>query len=234
MIKLLICDLDGTLAEPGKPILPSTLNYLKLIENCDVGIVLCSGKPVYYLCGLTRQLGLKNPILIGENGLDFQIGIDLPPKVFFSQKCAKDVEKNLVWLQKNIAKLFDENIWFQPNKKAVTVFPREAKEFDIIRDFLNKNKNHLDGLTVYEHNDSFDILPSNINKKTTIEKACKLLNVQKEEIIAVGDGVNDYPMFECSALPIGVHVKDLSKVKFNFDDVDTALEYIKKVISTKN
>lgn len=229
MIKLLICDLDGTLAEPGKQILPSTLNCLKAIENCGVGIALCSGKPVYYLCGLARQLGLKNPILIGENGLDFQVGIDLPPKLFFCQKCTKDVEKNLIWLQNQIAKLFDENIWFQPNKKAVTVFPRKEDDFAVIRDFLDKNKNRLEGLTVYEHNDCFDILPSKINKKMAIEKACKLLNVKKEEIITIGDGINDYPMFECSDLPIGIHVKDASKVKLNFDDIDSALEYIKKM-----
>ena len=78
MIRLAVFDLDGTLAPLGKPVAPETVALLHQLENTGVRIALCSGKPTYYLCGFARQLGLADPILVGENGAVIQLGVDLP------------------------------------------------------------------------------------------------------------------------------------------------------------
>ena len=82
MHKLLVFDLDGTLAPVGKGALPETIEKLKALENAGHRIALCSGKPTYYLCGILRQWELRKPIMIGENGAVFQLGVDLPPAEF--------------------------------------------------------------------------------------------------------------------------------------------------------
>ena len=68
MHKLLVFDLDGTLAPVGKPMADDTLGLLRSLEKAGYRIAVCSGKPTYYLCGLLRQAGLDAPVLIGENG----------------------------------------------------------------------------------------------------------------------------------------------------------------------
>ena len=83
MIKLVVFDLDKTLAELGKGVTPENIKQLKQLEEKGVRIAICSGKTVYYLCGFMRQLELEHPILIGENGAVIQFGVDLPPKNYY-------------------------------------------------------------------------------------------------------------------------------------------------------
>ena len=82
-IKLLVFDLDDTIAETGKEVLPEYVEIMKKIENAGICIAICSGKPTYYLCGFMRQIGLREPILIGENGGVVQFGVDLPPEKYY-------------------------------------------------------------------------------------------------------------------------------------------------------
>ena len=66
--KLIVFDLDRTLADIGAGILPADIEALKALERKGARIAICSGKPTYYLCGFMRQVGLEQPILVGENG----------------------------------------------------------------------------------------------------------------------------------------------------------------------
>ena len=67
MLKAAVFDLDGTLCAVGKAILPETLALLEQLQRRGVQLALSSGKPIYYLCGLLRQTGLRDVILMGEN-----------------------------------------------------------------------------------------------------------------------------------------------------------------------
>ena len=78
--KLVVFDLDDTLAVTGQAVLPEDVKLLKEIEKTGIKIAVCSGKPVYYLCGFMRQLGINDAIMVGENGAVIQFGISLPPR----------------------------------------------------------------------------------------------------------------------------------------------------------
>ncbi len=45
-------------------------------------------------------------------------------------------------------------------------------------------------------------------------------------MIAVGDGINDYPMFELAKLAVGVNVMNDNVVDINFKTIDDAMDYI--------
>ena len=81
MIKLVFFDLDGTLAPVGLPCPRRCAEMLKRIRASGVRLAVCSGKPVAYLNGFARQIGITDLIMCGENGLTFQFGVDLPPAV---------------------------------------------------------------------------------------------------------------------------------------------------------
>ena len=84
----------------------------------------------------------------------------------------------------------------------------------------------LEDVIVYRHCDSFDITPDGITKKNGLGHLGVLLGIRKEETIAVGDGVNDYPMFEYAGLAIGVNVKDAQRVDQNFPNAHEALTFL--------
>ena len=74
MKRVIVFDVDNTLAAVGKGMLDEDILLLKELEDQGNTIAVCSGKPSYYLCGFMRQIGLKHPVLIGENGSTIQFG----------------------------------------------------------------------------------------------------------------------------------------------------------------
>ena len=69
MHSVLVLDLDGTTAPIGRPASARTVKLLKKLERKGYRIVFSSGKPAFYLCGFVRQLGLQEPVLIGETAV---------------------------------------------------------------------------------------------------------------------------------------------------------------------
>lgn len=225
-MKYIVFDLDGTLCEIGKEILPSTVSMLKALEDRGNRICISSGKPTYYLVGMFRQVGLKAPIFIGENGGVIQFGVDLPPTEYYVTTRQKDVLRNLKDLRQDLENRFGDKIWFQPNEVALTPFPKCQHLFDEVEQYISSKG--IEDVIVYRQVDCFDIIPKDISKRGGLEYLANLLNLTKDDFVAVGDGINDYPMFDYAGLSLGVNVKDESKVDLNFDKVDCAIEYLLK------
>lgn len=232
MHKLLIFDLDGTLAAIGKGIPPEALTLLKELEKDGHRIAICSGKPTYYLCGFCRQAGLENPILIGENGANIQFGIELPPKEFYIYPYSMKTKSQLQELKRKFEQYFVDKIWFQPNLVDVTVFPKTEKESTEIEEFLKGQSADLRDVNIYRHADSFDITPKEINKYNGLKYLSELTDISSKEMIAIGDGVNDIPMFEYAGYSIGIgnQLKSCKNVDICFENILEALIFLKKYV----
>ena len=233
MIKLIVFDLDNTLAPVGKGILPETVEGLKEIEKTGVRIAICSGKPTFYTCGLMRQVELTDPVFVGENGAVIQFGVDLPPKRFEVQSYSREAKETLRFLRGKIEELLP-HVWFQPNEVGLTPFLTTREEFNVINRCLEEYKEYVNDVIVYEQPDCFDITPNGITKKSGIAKLADMLDVKPEEMIAVGDGINDYPMFEFAGISLGIGVKEEDKVDKNFVSITEALEYIQELLVQEN
>lgn len=204
MHKLLVFDLDGTLANVGKSMENMDVEKLIALEKVGYTIAICSGKPSYYLCGFARQLGLQEPILIGENGATFQFGIDLPPKRYEVYPHSESARTQLDMMRALIDRECGDKVWYQPNEVGLTPFPKDAETFEVIQKLIDDRAALLDELLVYRHIDSFDLTPKNINKFNGLDYLTKLLDLEAKDVIAVGDGVNDIPMFEFADLSLGI------------------------------
>ena len=198
----------------GKGILEKDIEILKKIEENGIKIAICSGKPTYYLCGFMRQVGLKCPILIGENGAVVQFGVDLPPKQFYILPYSEEAKQTICFLKEKIDERLPD-MWYQPNLVGLTPFPKTEAEFEIISELIAENQDLVRDVVIYRHGDSFDILPKGIDKKAGLQYLGELLTIAPHEVAAIGDGINDYPMFEYAGLAIGINVKDSEKVDKN-------------------
>lgn len=225
--KLIVFDLDGTLAALGKGILPEDLALLRRLEETGARIAICSGKPTYYLCGMMRQVGLRAPVLVGENGAVIQMGVDLPPKDYFVAPCSDAAKRSIRRLRETLEQDVP-GMWYQPNEVGLTPFPRDESGFDVIQSCLDTLAPQLEDLIIYRHCDCFDIMPDGITKKSGLERLGRLLGIPPEETAACGDGVNDYPMFEYAGLSVGVNVHDESKVNVNVASAGEALSFLLK------
>lgn len=225
MIRLIAFDLDDTLADVGKQADQGVIEKLQKLDELGFVLAICSGKPVYYLCGFARQAGLYNAILVGENGGTIQFGIDLPPKFSFAQKLSSKAKNSIALLREEIKNAIP-SIWFQPNEIALTPFPKNEEEHHIIEEIIQKHKDELEDIEIIHHVDSFDIQPANFDKRKSLKILGQLLHISSDDMVAVGNGKNDYPMFEYAGLSLGVNVPDQEKVYKNFESVSDALDYL--------
>ncbi len=229
MIKLVIFDLDSTLAEVGKGILPETIQRLRKMEKRGIRIAVCSGKAAYYLCGIMRQAELEDPIIVGESGAVIQFGVELPPRRYEVQEYSEEAKETIRFLKEKIKEKLPY-VWFQPNEVALTPFLNKQEEFDAVNWCLREYKDKVKDVLVLEQVDCFDILPNGITKKRGIARLAEMLDVLPEEMIAVGDGINDYPMFEYAGTALGINVADEDKVDKNFKTIKGALDYIEELL----
>ena len=225
MLKLAVFDLDCTLAQHGKGILQEDIVLLRRLEQKGVRIAIASGKPVYYLCGMLRQVGLKAPILIGEVGASIQYGVDLPPQVHFLLGESQAVTPLLMKIKKSIQSAIPD-MWFQPNEVNLSVFPKNEKEFAIIKDIIQAQQEALEAVNIYYYSDAIDFVPKGIDKGAALRFLAKKLQIESAEIAAVGDSSNDYPMFEVAGLSIGIRLEDESKADNCVADCHAAIELL--------
>lgn len=229
MIKLAVFDLDNTLAKLGEGILPEDVALLCRLEARGVRIAICSGKPTYYLCGFMRQVGLKEPILIGENGAVIQFGVDLPPRTYEILPHSDAARETIRFLREKFDALLP-GLWYQPNQVGLTPFPASEEEFDILARCLAENRDMVRDVTVYRHVDTYDITPNGITKFDGLKRLGELLHIPPEQTAAVGDGVNDYPMFDYAGCRVGVNVAEEGRVDHNFTSASRALNHLLKLV----
>lgn len=223
--KIIIFDLDGTLCELRGGIQPEDKELLWKLHEKGYKLAICSGKPAAYLSGLTRQLEINDMVLIGENGSVLQFGGIYPPSEAYTLPYSKTVKKALRQVQEDIEELIP-GIWFQPNNVVVTPFPKKAEEFDIIQNYLDTHKENLEGVEIFRHVDCFDLVPTGMTKFDGLKKLTEITGIQPEEMIAVGNGVNDIPMFQYAGLALGILLPDEPEVDKSFSNITEVLTFI--------
>lgn len=225
MIKLIAFDLDGTLAPIGEPIGSDTVKLLHKLADTGVHIAVASGKPTYYLCGLLRQAGLPDAILVGENGAVIEFGVGLPPSRSVTLPYSDAARESLRFIRDGLDALLP-HLWYQPNSVALTPFFSRDTDADAIARFLDENSSRISDVTVYRQCDCYDIVPVGIDKGAGLSYLCGMLGITSADVIAVGDGTNDYPMFDFADISIGINVADKSRVRYNFESINSALSFI--------
>lgn len=226
MHKVLVFDLDGTLAPIGKGMANDEIALLRRLEQQGYQIAICSGKPTYYLCGFMRQIGISRPILIGENGGTIQFGVDLPPKKYDTYPYDDICKKQIRHIKAILDETCKNSIWYQPNEVGLTPFPQDEKTFQKIQRLLDAERPSLDSLIIYRHVDCFDITPKDVNKYNGLAFLASLLQMDRRDFIAVGDGVNDVPMFEFADRSIRIGQKLDYKTDYAFGTIAEALQYL--------
>ncbi|MEH7333561.1 HAD family hydrolase [Neobacillus drentensis] len=229
MIKLLAFDIDNTLALINEPILFETVSRLKQFENSGLKIAFVSGKPAIYLSGLARQAGLKAPIIIGENGLNIYYGCSVPPLKVIDTDVDLETHEILHSIKNEIITSLGDKIWFQPNAVSVTAFPKDYEDMPALKKMVAKlfqNDEVTSKLVSYTHLDSIDIAPKLVNKGNALSHLLKLEGWQKEDVIAIGDGENDIPMFEQAGFSIGINFMGQYTVNVNVNSIHEALDLL--------
>jgi len=212
--KLLLLDIDGTLTESNQHALPSAIvcDAVKRAQE-KLQVAVATGRAIYFAEPVTSKLGLKGPSIFngGAEIIDITSG-----KVLQKRYLEVGVLRELFVL----AAPFGYDIYTGGDKyenalkhssditePSAMLFMDGVKNDDALH--VLAQLNGVPGVEAHptsswQSGDVVDIHATHelATKRHGAEELFNMLGVNKEEVIAVGDGYNDVPMLEAAGLKV--------------------------------
>ncbi|MHB8841222.1 MAG: HAD family hydrolase [Candidatus Aquicultor sp.] len=235
MIKVIIFDVDGTLRAPEQPVELGVVSRMHGLVEYDLQVSLVSGKGAVYLFGLAEGLGIPNPLVGGENGA---VIFRPQEKVEIVYPVSEEARKSLDYVKSGLWHLFRDDIWFPTNQTGVTAFVKPGLSVeDVYQQAVQFVKDHrLFDLYVLPHWDAVDVMPRGLDKAVFV-RYLNSIGYKSDEIVAVGDALNDIPMLQIAGYSITFE-SSLQQVKDSADiavaDIYDAFDLIEGLIGTKH
>ncbi len=218
--KLVVCDMDGTLLSSNHTVSDYTKEIIKKVKEKNIKIIIATGRPYTDAKFFKNQLELDS-YLVTSNGAnahdenDKQIIDEYISKNTVNKVLSMNIDK-----EKYHRNIYLKENWFVEREiEGLVEFHKESGYRFQIYDFeklKNKEVNKIFFLAEKEHisflenklkkdledeasvtiSSEFclEIMKQNISKKSALDKILKDLKIDWSEVIAFGDGMNDFEM----------------------------------------
>lgn len=222
--KAIICDLDGTLLNENHKLSTKTKEIIAKVKDTGKKIFIATGRHHLDAMELKKQLGLDS-YLISSNGARihdehnqtvYEVDMDKKlVKFILNVKCHSDISRHA----------YTENNWYiEEEKKEFIEFHQESGFSYTLTDlskiniesekfiklfFISKNTDELIKLEKYFENtignrasitlsgpECLEIMAKGVSKGEAIKNIMGTLKIDLEEVMAFGDGLNDYEMLK--------------------------------------
>lgn len=242
MIKLIACDVDGTLLDSKSRLNTKTKEAILNAQEKDVKFLICSGRSNSEVKLLKKQFGLdveaiclNGADLRNENGKEIVAHIIEDKYIDYLEKyakansyiieyhccektymtCSRDelyvaffeyesMQKN--WNEKNARDLFNE-IWRYDDETFNASIENIKNEKVLKIEFLYLPENNyqdiynklskLDLNIAYSSNfNNIELNDTKASKGNTLLDYCKINHFVNDEVVVIGDSLNDMSMFE--------------------------------------
>ena len=265
-IKAILCDFDGTLVDGSYKYSLTTKNLINKIVKKGVRFSLATGRAYYgTIENIVNTLDIKGIHILHGGGLIYDsenkkiiweqeiskastaIILDyfLQKRFFFVVETKNYLflpsTKNIpdflqVCPQKSIKQYSEkERILKMTLTSDINKF--SEKEIDSYKKYI---ESFLSDVSVikFKFGDSYglDITSEKSTKHTAVLEYIKFLELSKERVVGIGDGLNDYPLFTASGFKIAMgnahkelkEIADLVVSPLDEGGIEEALEYILK------
>lgn len=249
-VKAIILDLDGTLLDDNKKIGEKTIDFLRQIKD-DIKIIPASARQFCTIKPYLEKLALldKKNYTICFNG---SLIVDNQEKEIFSSYINQDIvididefilNNNIEWTYY----LYDSRL-LRNEITNIREFTNENKIYKIVGvanpNIIKQIKNNLPKVVL----DNLEITSSEltriefVNKGMTKVKAIELLlnklDIDKENIVAIGDGDNDIDMIRYAGCGIAMlnspkEVKDNADIVTKYTNNEDGVYYVLNELISK-
>ncbi|MBQ2818737.1 MAG: HAD family phosphatase [Clostridia bacterium] len=216
-IKLLSLDLDGTLLTDDKRITAPVKEALKKAEEKGVHVVLCTGRMLPSVTPLYEELELDSPAICCNGAcVTLQDGTVIIHNAIDKdtvQRVLKYANDNGIYIQQFI----DNKFYSQQSGELLSLYESRAKIKAVVVDDIAALNMPADKLLMIQRPDILDKLPlvqaafpelnvlcssndyieithKDANKGKALKALGEYYGLNKDQIMAIGDGMNDLPM----------------------------------------
>ena len=240
--KLLVTDIDGTLTNLKHEIVPQNKKALKVAKDLNLYVTLATGRRPESAYSFVRELSVTSPIIVynGAGIYDFKNDKFIHKEIFDKQSAIKLVSVLETYELLNTLIYYDHGSYTNRDNEIIEEYKRKDKvELIYMKNILPIVKKEapikimiigpreeLDNFydTVIKLNfpvsytnsevNYLEILPKNASKGNMVKIFANYLNIDLDEVIAVGDKDNDISMVKIAGLGIAVEnaSSDLKRV----------------------
>lgn len=229
--KLVICDVDGTLIDPTQRITPYFDELAELLHTGGVRFTLASGRSTAQMQQYMDKLDIREPVLINNGAGARQAGKALWDETFDAM-CVKrailkanEMDMAIFMCEGDDELIYRHNAYIQheidefqrynhfyiplerewPQLRFEKVMITDPKKPGFVDEVLPQLEAFRSQLNVYRYDDRhLDIVKKGVSKGGAILRLAKLLGIAPEEIMAIGDSLNDMEMFQTVGLGVAV------------------------------
>ncbi len=208
MIKLIALDLDDTLLNSKKEIDEDTIIYLKELMNNGIKVFFASARGYYALIDYANILNPTGFIYNGgstimiNNKLIYEntISLDVSKKIYDDVKKIESLSNIMLEDKNGVYNMHPKNKNVKKIDKSFTVgypFYKITLQIDDILEaekLVNKYENDL-SIIQYRLENNYRFASLDSNKGTALKYLMEYYGFKKDEVLAIGDDVNDLDMY---------------------------------------
>ena len=224
-IKLIMCDIDGTLIDDNFKIPKDNIKAIKKLKDYGIKFGIASGRPVETIFNTIKTWDILNEVeyIVGSNGaqvyyydtnqliLDNSLDINTIKyieKLNNHLDCTIAIYDNITLLINKITNMLYHqankiNILYKIidfNKDIIKDYPKVLliSDIDLQKEIYQYNVKHkLETYTIIpSSNRLLEFININCSKANGIKKIAKRLNIKDDQILCFGDQLNDLEMLE--------------------------------------
>lgn len=244
VIKLIAVDLDGTLLNSEHKISDYNYKILKEAEKNGIKVIISTGRLYSSLYKYKKELELKTPVIC-YNGAKAVDGIT--DETLFEVNLDEKITRRIIEIarENNIhLNLFQDEKWYiEATREEVEIYGNASGleyhllNFDNINNikatkvmFVGENvrlkeiekiiKSEFENQVYSAFSKPYflEILDKKVSKGAALEKISKMLNIDRAEIMAFGDGYNDIEMLEFAGVGV-VMGNSPEELKLMFENI---------------
>lgn len=240
-IDLVAIDIDGTLIDDNLKVSQNTIDMIKRLRARDIEVSLVSGRAHAAAKIIMDQIGINLPIISHNGGkVTLEDGREIRNEKFpisHIKEVLDYAEDNNLYMKVYIDDLFYVTSDNEKNKMFSKNFGVEYKiigclhedivedinllllyfEKEITRSELEKFKD-LDVEITTSIPNAIEFIPKGISKAEGLKDLKKHLNIKRENILAIGNSLNDLSMLEFAGNGIAMKNSDPLLLE-NFDNI---------------
>ena len=237
--RLLALDLDETLLTKDKKITKASKHWIDRAKKAGIIVIFATGRGLQRVLDFRNELELNTPMVLVNGAEVWGYADELLKRSFISrndiyklQQLA--VEENASYWGYNVDALVGHRNWTEE------MFHKDWLKFGIrhqdlhVMERIRKQASRLPSIEITQSAPvNIEIAAKGISKETGVRKVCEHLGIEMEEVMAIGDNLNDYKLMQAAGFGVAMgngdqRLKDIADVVTDTNEQDGVAKAIER------